>query len=618
MFLVDMWSAASHPGIAQLVERVVWDHEAAGSSPAARAIFSPYILDLRCLWKGVSVINKIALSRSGITVKCDDTRTVEALSRFYPVHSNRKGTEHHLSIRYAPEVLSVFRDMDDEKIMAAPPEVRSYYQYELRAREQVADLKKNGPKYSPVVNEHLTLMRHQQLGREIAAWRDRYCFFFDTRTGKTPLSLSIINDDLQRHPDHKWLVICPLILIDNAWVEDAKTFVPDIHTVSCHAATKDKRLKIINAINCGGIYVTNTESFVTYKEYFDKIGFHGCIVDESSSMKSHKSKQSDAIVDFAQTVKRFYLLSGTPAPNGEWEYYKQLQAIDYYCVPPYWTHFKEHFFVDVSFNQFEQLQMRPDRREEFDALLERYAIYVDKEDVLDTPGRQFIPHEIELPNDLKAHYKTLKNELYIELSDEKKLTAPSSAAKLNKLNQLTSGFIIDTQAMKENKFYGEDQTEVHLLNKYRFEALKGVLDVHPRDQVLIWANYRKEFEVINDMLGASCRCIYGAASLTDKNRAIQEFKSGHLQYLVANPASADKGLTLTNCHICVYFSLNWSYELFKQSMERIYGDRRKQPLECLYYIIMAKGTVDEVLYYDVLQGKGEASLAVLNHLKGGL
>lgn len=513
-------------------------------------------------------------------------------------------------------MLSLLRGMDDEKIKEAPPTVRNFYQYELRARDAVVELKRNGPKYSPVVNENLTLMRHQQLGREIASWRDRYCFFFDTRTGKTPLSLSIMYDDLKAHPDHKWLVICPLILIDNAWVEDAQSFVPEIKTISCHAATKAKRLKAIQSD--AQIYVTNTESFATYKEYFDQIKFTGCFVDESSDMKSHKSKQSQAIVDFAQTVKRFYLLSGTPAPNGEWEYYKQLQAIDYYCVPPYWTHFKEHFFVDVSFNQFEQLQMRPDKRDEFEALLEQYAIYVDKEDVLDTPGRQFIPYTIDLPKELKEHYKTLKNDLYLELNDEKKITAPSAAAKLNKLNQLTSGFIIDTQAMKENKFYGEDQTEVYLLSDYRFKALQDVLAMHADSQVLIWANYRREFEIISDMLGASCSCVYGATSLSDKNRAIQGFKRGDIQYLVANPASADKGLTLTNCHICAYFSLNWSYELFKQSMERIYGDRRKQPLECLYYVIMAEHTIDEVLYYDVLQGKGEASIAVLNHLKGGL
>lgn len=567
--------------------------------------------------KAVSTINKISLSPKGIVVKCDagDTATLEALQDFYPVHSNRKKTEHKISIRHAPEVLQKLRGLTPDNIDAAPQAVQTYLHYELDARAEVNQLKAFGHKSSPVVNEHLTLRAHQQLGREIAAIRDRFCFFFDTRTGKTPLSLSIMLDDLRKHPEHKWLVICPLILIENAWLEDAAKFVPDIKVVNCHASTKAKRLKAIQSD--AQIYVTNTESFATYKEYFDQIKFEGAFVDESSDMKSYKSKQSEAIVDFAQTVKRFYLLSGTPAPNGEWEYYMQLKAIDYFCVPPYWTNFKEHYFVDVSFSQYEQLQMRPDRREEFMTLLHSYAMYVDKEDVLTLPGREFIEVELDMPDVLKAHYRTLKNELYLEVAEDKKLTAPSSAAKLNKLNQVTSGFVIDTQAMKENKFYGEDQQECYLLDLYRFEKLKDILAMHPDSQFLIWANYRKEFEIISDMLGSKCRTVYGAVSLADKNAAIQAFKRGDIQYLVANPASADKGLTLTNCHLCVYFSLNWSYELFKQSMDRIYADISKQPHMCRYYVLIAKHSIDGVLYHDVLQGKGDASYAVLNHLKPG-
>lgn len=565
----------------------------------------------------MSTINKISLTPQCITIKCDasDTTTIEALQEFYPVHSNRKKTEHRVSIRHAPELLNRLRGLTPENIDAAPPAIQSYYTREVEARDRIYSRIRYGHKSSPVVNERLTLRSHQQLGREIAAIRDRFCFFFDTRTGKTPLSLSIMLDDLRKHPEHKWLVICPLILIENAWIEDAAKFVPGVKVVNCHAATKAKRLKAIESN--AQIYVANTESFATYKEYFDKIKFEGCFVDESSDMKSYKSKQSKAIVEFAHTVKRFYLLSGTPAPNGEWEYYMQLKAIDFYCVPPSWTQFKEHYFVDVSFSQYEQLQMRQDRKDEFNALLQKYAIYVDKEDVLTLPGREFIVVELEMPDHLKKHYKTLKNELYITVAEDKKLTAPSSAAKLNKLNQVTSGFVIDTQAMKENKFYGEDQTEWYMLDDYRFKALQDLLAMHPDSQFLIWANYRKEFEVISGMLGGKCRTIYGATSLADKNRAIQEFKSGDIQYLVANPASADKGLTLTNCHLCIYFSLNWSYELFKQSMDRIYGDVSSQPNKCTYYVMVAKQTIDGILYHDVLQGKGDASYAILNHLKPG-
>lgn len=564
--------------------------------------------------------NKILMSRNCLEVQCDrnDLETQRLMSSIYPIHVNRTKTQYRMSIHNVPEVLKLLRGIGVDNIDTAPLQVQEYFYKELAIRSNVEDLIKNGPRESFKVNEHLTLMHHQQLGREIARYQDRYAFFYDTRTGKTPLSLAIMYDDIVANPTHKWLVVCPLILIENAWIPDAAEFIPEIKVVSCHAATPAKRLERINSE--ASIYVTNTESFVKYREHFDKLHLTGCIIDESSDMKSPKSKVSKELVDFAQTLKRFYLLSGTPAPNGEQEYYMQLRAVDYYGVQQSYSQFKEHYFVNMSYNpQYEKLALRPDKKDELFSLIRKYALYVDKEDVLTTPGRTFHEVEFEMPAELKKHYNKLKNELYMEVGDGLRITAPSAAAKLNKLNQVTSGFIIDTQAVKENKFYADNLTEWYMLDNYRFKALQDLLssDSIRNEQVLIWANYRKEFEIIQSILGERCRCIYGGTTITDKNESIRLFKTGEIQYLVANPASADKGLTLTNAHISIYFSLNWSYELFKQSIERIYGDVMKQPKHCEYYVMIAKGTIDRVLYSDVLKGKGEASYAVLNHLKGG-
>ena len=564
--------------------------------------------------------NKILISRNCIEVQCDrnDLETQKLMTNIYPIHTNRIKTSYKMSIHKVPEVLKLLRGIDVNNIHTAPPQVQKYFYKELAIRSNVEDLIKNGPRESCKVNEHLTLMRHQQLGREIAKYQDRYAFFYDTRTGKTPLSLAIMYDDIVANPSHKWLVVCPLILIENAWLPDAAKFIPEIKIVNCHASTPAKRIERINSD--ANIYVTNTESFVKYRKHFDKLHLTGCIVDESSDMKSPKSKVSKELVDFAQTLKRFYLLSGTPAPNGEQEYYMQLKAVDYYGIQQSYTQFKEHYFVNISYNpQFEKLVLRPDKKDELFSLIKQYALYIDKEDVLTTPGRTFHEVEFEMPPELKKHYNKLKNELYIELGDGLQITAPSTAAKLNKLNQVTSGFIIDTQAVKENKFYDNNLAEWYMLDDYRFKMLQDLLnrDNIRNEQVLIWANYRKEFEIIQSILGEQCRCIYGGTTITEKNEAIKLFKEGKIQYLVANPASADKGLTLTNAHISVYFSLNWSYELFKQSMERIYADISKQPKHCDYYVMIAKGTIDRILYSDVLQGKGEANYAILNHLKGG-
>lgn len=567
--------------------------------------------------------NKISITSKCITISCNakDIESQEKIAQLYPIHYNRAHTEYYLSPMMVPEVLHIMRDIDELNIYTATQKIQELYYDEMRRRGAIAELMSNGPKGDGMFSSRLTLRPHQQLGREVALQRDRFGFFYDTRTGKTPLSLAIMHDDLVAHPNNKWLVVCPLILIDNAWLEDASRFTPDIAMVSCHAATPQKRRDAFKS--SAEVFVTNTESFASYADNIKEIGFAGCIVDESSCMKSNKSKISEALVDFAQTVNRFYLLSGTPAANGEWEYYMQLRALDFYGIQQSYTQFKQRYFVNLSFNpQYEKLTLRPDMKDELYDLIKQHAIYVDQS-VLELPGRDFEEVIIDMPDKLKASYKQLKDELYLEVKDGIDVLAANAAVKLNKLNQVTSGFIIDTSIIKENK-YGhanimnyKDKDPVYFLDDYRFKALEELLQ-RPGvkgEQVLIWCTYRKEFEILKSIYKDRCATIYGATSLVDKSKAIADFKSGKVQYLIANPASADKGLTLTNAHIAIYFSLTWSYELFKQSKERIYGAITSQPKHCTYYTMIAKGSIDRILYSDVLQGKERSSMAVLNHLR---
>ena len=529
----------------------------------------------------------------------------------YPYHVNRSHTKYTVSRRYIIEIAEQLGYTYDN----APEPIREAMLQERRARLAINELMTMGPKESPVVNEHLTLRPVQEVAREIAKYRDKYCIYLDTRVGKTPTSLAIINDDLAEHPEHKWLIICPLTLIENAWIPDIKRFMPNLSFINCHASTKARRLEKLQDTTAN-VYITNTESYASYKEYFDLFHFDGIVLDESSCLKSPKTKQTKAILDSAWKVKRFYQLSGRPAPNCEVEYYSQIRAVDYYGVPQSLTRFKQDFFVDLAFNtNFEKLQLRVDKREDLFNLIKKYAIYADMSDELTLPGREFIEVPVEMPQKLKEHYRALKNEMATEIAEEVTITTLSAGAKINKLRQVTSGFIIDTEAKKENAMFGTNLQEVYNIDNYKLDKLMELLEKHKDEQVIIWANYHEEFRAVKELLGDKCRCVYGLTSASEKTTNIKAFKDGKVQYLLANTASASKGLTLTNCHICIYLSIDYSYENYYQSIQRIYGDISSQPNFCTYYFILAKGTIDESIYRETLQGKGTANMALLSHIK---
>ena len=525
------------------------------------------------------------------SIEIHDTDIEKAYSIPY-VHSNRRKDVFKTSVKNLDFVMKLY----DKDIAAAPQKIKDIYnkeQWRIVATQEVLSKK----------HQDDLFYDHQMMGAELAKVHDRFCFFYDTRTGKTPMSLKIIHESLQERPDEKWLILCPITLIKQAWIPDAERFFPDLTLVNLHA--KDRATRMEQFKKDDNVYLMNIEAFINYREEIEKIPFAGCIVDESSTMKSTKSKFGKAAVEYSMRVKRWYLLSGSPAPNGEWEYYRQLQSIDFYGVHQSWTQFKLYFFDNVSYNpQFEKLKIKADRKEELQNLVKKYAIYVDKEDVLNLPGRSFDIIDVEMPIEIKKQYKHLKDKLYLEVENEL-ITADNVGAKINKLRQVTSGFIINTETQ-----------EAHLISMYKFNALVELLRAQGNKQVLVWCFYRKEFEVIRELLGDSCLIINGTVTEDEKQYALDSFKQGKIQFLIANPASISHGVTLTNACTCVYFSLSHSYELWKQSIDRIYGDVRSQKNFCSYYVLISTGTIDKVLF-DTVSNKGDVSYAMLNHLKKG-
>lgn len=206
------------------------------------------------------------------------------------------------------------------------------------------------------------------------------------------------------------------------------------------------------------------------------------------------------------------------------------------------------------------------------------------------------------------------------------ITADMAAAMRAKLNQITSGFLMDTKAIKENKIarkLGEeaDETEIYPIvvggDFSRIKQLDKLLKELGDQKVVIWANYKEEFRMIENLLGSRARYIRGGCSVGDKEQFIKEFKGGPLQYLVCHPQSVGMGINLTEAHSAIYYSLNDSWEALKQSSERIAGHINVQPNKCHYYILLAQGTVNELVYNNLIN-KRDASFAFTEHLKAGV
>lgn len=567
--------------------------------------------------------NKIFVNDFGIQIQATkgDVAVQQLLSYFEIVHTNRSGTIFTLSIRHLPEVLQVMRDVVSSD--GLPTDIKKRYDHEMQRRVITEDLLLNGPKETSK-----TLWIWQQLGLELARVNNRWGFFYDTRTGKTPMSLNIIREDIQKNPDNRWIVVSSSYLIDTAWIPDLNKFTPELTYRNFYGSDKDKLCSYVGGSNILFVSTALLSRFVELTESMPK-DFAGCFFDESSSMKSHKTGVSKSAVTLSTKIRRWYLLSATPAPNTEAEYYTQMLTIDPYIWPSSRTAFVNRYFDDTSRNvKYEKLVIKPERQLEFNNIIKQYSLYTDQS-VMPTAGKEWHTFDFNMPVDVIDKYEKMRKDLSIAVGDVESITVETAAIARSKLRQITSGFIIDTEALKENKasqiLYGaeaETRQVIHAFSSYRtnklLELVAQIHTVEPNAKIVIWANYREEFEQIKRLLGTAKARYVNGATASFKTQYIRDFKQiPSILYMVAHPMSLGMGVNLTEAHHCIYFSLNDSWEQFKQSQERIAGHLTVQPSKCIYWVMSANDTVDGIIY-DNLQHKREQSYGILDHLKAGI
>ena len=456
----------------------------------------------------------------------------------------------------------------------------------------------------------MKLYLHQREAIKIGSEKN-VALFHDCGTGKTVTALGIVQQGKARGQTPT-LVVCPLSVIEAAWLNDIRRFAPYLSAVSLWSKNLAERKACLAEKH--DIYIVNYDTFKNLYQDICEKGFKVLIVDESSKMKNHKSQITQALLSLAgirfrgsnfkteTIIPHRYVLSGTPAPNDLIEYWPQIKFItgpgneifnqNFYA-------FRGKYFYLVDIGQGRKIpKFRQYMQDEFMASMQPVTHVVRKADALDLPEQVHQIRAVELSSKEYQAYKALKKTYVLRFSGET-ILATTALTEIMKLRQLTSGFC-----------YGQNGT--YQTGTSKLDELKLLLSEIGNHQVIIWANFRCEIRQLLRVLPNSV-ALWGDGK--DRQENIKKFQQGNCRYLIANPASAGHGLTFTNCSYAVYFSLNYSYELQKQSQDRIH--RIGQKNKCTYYYLIAKNTVDQVIYKAVTE-KEKFSNHVLRYLKGVL
>jgi len=446
--------------------------------------------------------------------------------------------------------------------------------------------------------------------RFITARQGCGALFHEIGCGKTRTALEIYSHYRVLNPYLRLLVICPLSLINSAWGEDIKKYTFLIY-INCH----DEDIKFHPNVD---IYILNYESLLSatklnaLRNLINAAPFM-CVLDESSRMKNHKAKTTKALLALRDKFKYRIVMSGTPAPNCEFEYWAQMSFIASGIVHESFYPFRSYYFhlerdrngrkefaagpiyskaaAQEMFQRGWHYAMTTQRRAALMSRIALHAHYARKAECLDLPDQVDEVRSVEMSEKQTSIYRSMKNDLIAEIK-ESYIVAQVALAKIMKLRQIGSGFAINDQGKIVDIDNGGN----------KLKELENVLEEAGKQQIIIWCQFVHEVEQIKALLLDRAVTLYGETK--DRDGSISAFKEGRAQYLIAHPRSAGHGLTFVNCSLEIFYSLDYSWELYEQARGRIH--RAGQVNKCTYVHLICKDTIDEDIL-TVLREKKDAT-----------
>ena len=420
----------------------------------------------------------------------------------------------------------------------------------------------------------------------------RQALFWDVGCGKTLAALMCFRHAVNLEIVKQLLVLSPISLIENAWGEDIKKFTDFEYTNFHKSKTIDNDIALINL-----------ESFISKKKYdYIKDWIHKkptmCVIDESSKIKNYRAKCTKSVLSLKKAFCASLVLSGTPAPNDESEYWPQMVFLSDDIFPTNFFAFRHRYFTltrggftlnSKGLRKSElgsllkkgfKYKLIPQKEKFFFSCMAKHVDRVKKEDVLDLPDQLDEVRSIILGTEQRKAYNQMKTRLITEIQGEN-VVATIALAKLTRLRQIISGFSkSDTGKI------------VELKENPKLKELKDLLAEIGKHQVMICAEYHKEIDDIKGLVGDNAVVLDGRTS--DKDEAIQLFKDNKVQYLIFHPLSGGVGLSFNACDYMIFYSLSYSSENYIQSRGRIHRPNKKN--NATYIHLIAENSIDEIIF----------------------
>lgn len=426
---------------------------------------------------------------------------------------------------------------------------------------------------------------HQEEGVQFLRDREAAALFDEQGLGKSRQLIEAIAQGIEDGTLDGALIICPNT-IKTTWGEEIEKY--SILRYAVFGAGRKARRTAFRSLRAA-FYVINYEAVaVEMPSLRALLRFKrmALVLDESHRIKTPTARVTRAVHALRHDAIKRYIMSGTPVANKPEDLWSQ------------------YFFLDdgeTLGQSFEAFRARfctssggYTRVEELRNSIAALSLRREKEGTVQLPVKTFTRVAVSLAGEQLRMYNEMRNQLALwirDLSGEEILArADSILTRLVRLAQLASNpRLIDTA-------YEETPAKFIALDELVPTYLKS-----STDKLILWTSFVANIAALGKRF-AQFRpvCLYGEMDGRSRDGAVTAFKRDpDVRILIANPAAAREGLTLTQAHVAIYIDRTFNLVDFLQSQDRIH--RLSQNRECEIVLLTAKGTIDEFIDFSISQ-----------------
>ena len=438
-------------------------------------------------------------------------------------------------------------------------------------------------------------MTHQKTTASFLTLNQRAFCFNEAGTGKTASAIWAADFLMKQKIVTRALVVCPISIMDSAWLADLFTFAMHRTAGIAHGTAK-KRKEIIAAKP--DFLIINYDGLEIVRDEIEAAGYDLIIVDEASHYKNALSKRWKVLRSLVKPETWLWLMTGTPAAQGPEDAYGLAKLVNPAGVPRFFGAWRDMVMQKES--QFRWKPKPTATQSVFRAL--QPAIRFTKDECLDLPDMIYVKRDVALTKQQETYYKKLKAQAAMEVAGEQ-ITAVNAAVMMGKLLQISAG-----------ASYTESGDTVQFDISNRYKILREAID-ESSHKVLVFVPFKHVIDMLAEKLtadGITNEIIRGdvsAGARTDIFKRFQEQPNPRV--LVIQPAAAAHGVTLTAANTVVWWAPTSSLETYAQANARVH--RKGQTNKCT--VVQLQGSSVERRVYKLLDEKIDVHAKVVDLYK---